>query len=305
MTTKVLITGATGFIGSHLVRRLVRKDYSVNILVRPQSNLNVIGDVLASSVVHTLDGTQANLNEVVSNVKPDLVIHLATLFISEHKADDVRELISTNVTFPAMLLEAMDLAQVHHLINAETSWQFFNDQLNSPVNLYAATKHAFNSILQYYVEARAFRVNHLVIYDTYGPNDPRVKLFSFLLDSAKTAREVAFSPGDQKIDLVYIDDVIDAFEQSIGMITSQNTGVVRYALRSREKFSLKDVVLKFENLLGTKISIVWGGKPYRSREVMNPSTLWETLPNWTPKVSLDEGLKNLIDHAKESESQDI
>src|SRR4051812_1833664 len=78
--------------------------------------------------------------------KPDVVFHLASLFVSDHRVQDVQNLVESNLLFGTQLLEAMAQAGVKRIINTGTSWQ-----CPHPFNLYAATKQAFESILGYYV----------------------------------------------------------------------------------------------------------------------------------------------------------
>lgn len=288
---RALVTGATGFVGSNLVRRLVADGWDTHIITRPVSSLELLNDVSDRLTVHWYDGTVENLHEIVRLSKPDMVFHLASLFLSQHTSSDIERLFSSNILFATQLVESLVANGVLRIINTGTSWQHYENREYSPVNLYAATKQAFESILQYYVEASGLQVITLKLFDTYGPHDPRPKLLNLLEKMAREGSTLAMSPGDQLIDLVYIDDVVDAFLLAAQRL--QTMHVQRhecFALSSGKPLTLRELVVVYSQLCGRKISIEWGGRPYRQREVMIPWTSFATLPTWFPKISLESGL---------------
>ena len=149
-----MITGGTGFVGSNLAKRLVRDGWKVHIITIPNDNLSQIQEVIDQVTLHVHDGSSAGMLEIVARVKPLVVFHLASLFLSEHTVDQVEPLVRCNILFGTQLLEAMAANGVRLLVNTGTSWEHYCSRPYSPVNLYAATKQAFESILQYYVEAK-------------------------------------------------------------------------------------------------------------------------------------------------------
>ena len=293
---RVLVTGATGFVGGHLVKRLLKERHEVHVLVRPTTDLALFGDDLDRIVSHRHHGTTEGMVELVRNVQPDTVMHLASLFLGEHQPGDVDDLIASNVLLSTQLAEAMAANEVQLLINVGTSWQHHEDGDYNPVNLYAATKQAYRSILRYYIETANLKVINLELFDTYGPNDQRGKLFA-LLDRLRTSGDtLAMSPGDQQLDPVYIDDVSEAFIAALKRLRSD---VVQdeetYSVRSQNPIKLKDLVKIYEDVAGSILKIEWGGRPYRAREVMAPWSRGETLPGWSSTITLQEGIKRILD----------
>mgnify|MGYP000084150212 CR=1 FL=1 len=147
---KVLITGATGFIGSNLVKGLVREKRDVHVITRASSNLNVLFEVRDFIHVHVYDGSFDCLLKIFREVQPSTVFHLASEFVAQHQPSQVNSLLQNNVVFPAQLTEAMAICGIKRFINTGTSWKYFNSTEYRPVNLYAATKQAFRDILEYY-----------------------------------------------------------------------------------------------------------------------------------------------------------
>ena len=288
---KILVTGATGFIGGHLVRKLLNDQHEIHVLIRPETNHNQI----KSTIVHTHLGSTQNMIEIIEDAKPDAVIHLASLFIGEHKSADVEALIKSNVVLSTQLVEAMSVNEVRMLINVGTSWQHYADADYNPVNLYAATKQAFRSVLSFYLETADLRVINLEVFDTFGPNDQREKLFNLLNRLRVTGETISMSPGNQFLDPIYIDDVCDAFLVALDRLQS---GRVKrsetYSVCSGESIQLKELIKIYENVSKTKLNVDWGGRPYKTREVMHPWSGGVTLPGWSPKVSIEKGIKILL-----------
>jgi nucleoside-diphosphate-sugar epimerase len=290
-----LITGATGFIGSHLARRLIDSGWVVHALVRQQSNLDILKDREGAFTAHVHDGTMDRLCRILEETRPDIVFHVASLFLAEHGPEDILPLVNSNLAFPTMLLEAMAKSGSTKLVNTGTSWQQCENGKRDPVNLYAATKEAFEDIIRYYAEAAELKAVTLVLYDSYGPGDKRRKLINLLLKTLWTGEPLIMSPGDQRIDLVHVDDVVEAYlTASEHLLTHRIEGHERYAVTTGQYRRLRDIVALLEGIAGQKLPIRFGGRPYRKREVMDPWCEERVLPGWKPRIPLESGLADLV-----------
>jgi nucleoside-diphosphate-sugar epimerase len=229
---------------------------------------------------------------IVAQARPDVVFHLASLFLAQHEAKDVESLIQSNVLLGNQLLEAMKVNEVGRLINTSTSWQHYNNEDYNPVCLYAATKQAFETILEYYVQACSIKVITLKLFDTYGPNDPRPKLFHLLKKAATSREPLNMSAGEQLIDLVHIEDVIDAYLISAQrLLDGKVTQHESYAISSGCPLPLKNLVRLYSEVTKQNVIVNWGARPYRLREVMNTWNSGAKLAGWNPKISLECGMK--------------
>ena len=295
-----LVTGAAGFVGGHLARRLLAGGWETHAIVRPSSNATTLCGLLGSDSVHVHDGSTAGLVDIVRSARPDIVFHLASVFVAEHRADDVDPLIRSNVLFGVQLLEAMTVVGVSDIVNTGSYSQHYEGRAYSPVSLYAATKHAFQDILQFYCEVRGLRAVTLELPDTYGPDDKRPKLLSLLARAARTGETLQMSPGEQLLDLLHVDDVSHGYQVAAdGLLTGQLPSPSGYRLSSGSLVRLKDVVELYRQATGHSVSVAWGGRPYRAREVMEPVSPVPVLPEWQPCIRLKDGLVAL-----EAESQE-
>lgn len=286
--SRALVTGATGFIGGHLVDALTRAGWEVHALARttppPQA-----------AHAHWLDGSQERLLTILSDVRPDVTFHLASLFLASHTPEQVADLAGANIAFPMQLVEAMVRTGCYRLVNTGTAWQFDAGGAPLPVNLYAATKQAFDAILAYYQSAEALSVVSLRLFDTYGPGDPRRKLIRILLDAARTGEVLDMSPGGQIVDLTHVDDVTAAFVSAGQRLIAEEKPLAEDWFISGERQSLRGLVAKMEDALDRPLSVNFGGRPYRDREVMVPvDPSGKMLPGWQRRRSLAEALPTMM-----------
>lgn len=293
----VVVTGASGFIGANLVQQLLEQNWSVSILVRESSAPSLTKsqkDRVKVIVDDSKDTSEMRLAEDLLGA--DLVFHLASLFLSNHKPADIPRLVESNILFGARLLEAMKQAGITKLVNTGTSWQHFEDQQNVPVNLYAATKTAFQALIDFYTSAGPLQCVTLKLFDTYGPQDPRAKLVHLLMKAAKTGETLALSPGEQKIDLVHVRDVAEAFIVAAELLVSGSIHRHEsFVVSSGNPISIKVLVDRLQRAIGADINARFGERPYRDREVMVPYSKGKPLPGWQARLSLEEGLRETFE----------
>lgn len=288
---KIFITGATGFIGKHLVKKLVEEGHQITINLFGEEKTPFDDTVL----IYNLN--EANIQkdtDYLTRESFDGIIHLASLYLTVHKPEDSVKLIDTNVRFSTYILECASQAKVKWFINTGTFWQNYQNADYSPVNLYAATKQAFESIAQYYIETNQIRFCTLRLCDTYGFKDTRPKIFNLWEKIAKSGETLEMSLGEQIIDISFIDDIVDAFillathlhrnKKEIG------NGSV-YAVKAEKRYSLKQLAVLYEEATGCKLQIKWGEKPYRDREVLVPWENGNVVPGWEPKIKIEKGIK--------------
>lgn len=286
MSRRALITGITGFIGGQLASHLLAEGWHVEAIVRPTSN--VAGLSFADAVTfHRMEDDQ-DLTPVLTASAPDIVFHLASLYLAEHRPDQVEELIRSNILLPARLAQAMANTGARRLINTGTAWQHFRGESYMPVNLYAATKQAAEDLLAYYADACDISVITLRLFDTYGEGDKRRKLVQILIDAAHSGTKLAMSPGEQVVDLTHVEDIVEAFVVAANRLYDTNRPVSEAYLISGERISVRRMASIVEEAIGRPLAPDFGGRPYRAREVMTLADVGTSLPGWKRRHSLIE-----------------
>ena len=287
---RVLITGITGYIGSHLARVLL-PNWEVFGLVRHPLRTEYIADIQDRLHLVTTDGSYTSVEAAVREVRPDLTYHLAAYYTGAHGPEVTPALISSNVTFGAYLLEAMSACGCSALVYASTVMAHYGGAAYRPLNLYAATKQAFSDLLAYYTDAGLVRAVTLVLSDTYGPDDQRPKILNLIKQAAQTGTRIALSSGGQDYDVVHIDDVSSAFcLAGEGLLKSEFCGEVFQVVPERP-LTLRQTVEKLCRVNGWSLNADWGERPPAEREIRKAIRLYPPVPGWTPAVSLDEGLR--------------
>ena len=290
--SRALITGAAGFIGGALLRRLLAEGWEVHALLGRTCRREALADVAGRVALHDHDGSMAGLAAIVAEARPDVVFHLAALFLTDHRPGDIEALVASNILFSTHLAEAMAASGATRLVNTGTSWQHFGTPDYRPVNLYAATKQAFESILAYYHDAHGLSCITLKLYDTYGPRDPRPKLVRLLLGAARSGEPLGLSPGEQVLDLVHVRDVVAAFRAAADRLQAAPAPLREAFLVSDARLTVRELVKAIEAAVGRPIRAQWGQRAYRPREVMVPLTPpGSPVPGWAPAVPLAEGLR--------------
>ncbi len=285
---KIVITGATGYIGSHLAHA-IGQEHEVFAVVRRNSDTTELGDCVKDCIVFEKDRIYCLLEEL----GPDACVHLAGVFYGEHSSDTIGDLLESNLIFSAVMFDAAVSAGCRRIINTGTYWQHFSGEEYNPVNLYAATKQAAEDILLYYVKAKGCSAITLQIFDSYGPDDHRRKILNMIRDLDDGAR-IDMTGGEQKMYYCHIEDLVSGYMQALKLVAAMEAGsYARYALRDENPVSLRKLVEEFLRIQGKHLDINWGGRTYRDREIMDPSGIGTVLPGWKPKYDWEQGVKNL------------
>lgn len=290
---RALVTGAAGFVGGRVAQQLAQDGWEVSALVRrdPPAGRLAAG---VRAVRH--DGTAPGLVDLLGAERPDAVFHLASLFTVEHASAQVDALIESNVRLGAQVLEAAAVHGVRRVVCAGTAWQeglppAAEGGPRRSVNLYAATKSAFEAVAAWYADAHGIAVTCLRLFDTYGPDDPRRKLVALLAEAARTGAPVSLTPGENRLDLLHVDDAAAAFRHAEArQRQGLDRGLCVYAVGSGRALTLREIVAEVERAAGRPLDARFGARPYRPREVLDP---WRgpALPGWAPRIALAEGLR--------------
>lgn len=284
------------------MKRLLLEKHEVYAILRETSDLcKLPAEVREDIHFHacrydSYDSIQEIFSSISRKEKRLVLFHLAAYVLSGgHDKNDVSYLIESNLAFGTMLVDAAVHAGIRCLVNTGTYWQYYESSSYHPVNLYAATKQAYQDILRYFEEVEGVHVINLILYDIYGPaigGVERKKILDYLREHADELKMIDMSLGEQQMNYVYVEDVVRAYLRAGDiLIDGQYNLCGSYAVRADQEFTLRTIVEAYLGFLSAKLRIRWGGIPYRKREVMQPTHHLPILPGWKAEVTLEDGLK--------------
>lgn len=155
---RAVVTGGTGYIGSNLIKTLLKEDWCISIIADPRFGYSNIEDILSEIEIIEYSGDITILLEWFSVNNPDVVFHLAAAVITDCKPSQIANLIQSNIQFGCEVMEAMLRSSCRNFICTGSYWQNYNSNLYNPVDLYAATKESFEIMCQYYIDRYQYNV---------------------------------------------------------------------------------------------------------------------------------------------------
>lgn len=299
---RALVTGATGFLGSHLVRHLVRYGCQVGVLLRRGSNRIRIQDVIDK--VDPLEGDLLQPEELyplVRDFAPKYVFHLAAYGVNRPLESAVGS-VNVNVQGTINLLEACCPLRVAAFLYTGTCYEYGDggspcteNQPVRPPNYYAASKAAGWLFACLYTRLSNLPVVTVRPFQAYGPYQGCRLLIPYVITSALQGVPLRLTPGDQIRDFVFVDDVIDGMIQAV---MNEATIGQTVNLGSGQGVRVREMVERILDLLGWPVEANFGALEYRKGEVWDLRADIQRareLLNWTPKVPLDEGLQRTVE----------
>lgn len=304
---KILVTGATGFVGSHLTRRLVELGLDVTILKRHNSNTSRIKDL--KDKIETVDADLRDINHLrnaLSKIKPEIVFHFATYGNFSHETDK-NKIIATNLNGTKNLIEILLDSKIKLFINTGSSSEYgkYDTPMSellplNPVSTYGLTKASVSLLCTKFYETKKFPVTTLRLFTPYGPFDHPSRLIPSVITSILMGDDLNLTGGEQERDYIFIDDVIDAYIK-VTEVTDIAGKVIN--IGSGKGTKVRDIANNIKHLSGYNKEPNWGALPYRDDEIFKWSAdirLAKELLNWRPRTTLEDGLKKTYEWFKEN-----
>jgi nucleoside-diphosphate-sugar epimerase len=248
-------------------------------------NRERLDSLLPSERIHCVEGESKFFSDIVRNLEPDAIFHLASIHVEPNDFDDMIAMVETNIRIGTALLHgAAFSANRPVFLNTGSYWQFTEEESYSPKTFYAATKQAFHDLMLYFCRCHSLRAMTLILYDSFGRDDPRPKLWTKLLHAPSGSR-FPLTEGRQYVDLVHVDDIARAFIHAAEMLSAGKGVNGTYAVRSGEHITLREMLERWHRKAGLDLDFEWGAVPYWEGQVFHP---WrgEILPEWYPEIDV-------------------
>lgn len=293
---RVLITGATGFVGMNLMPMLEDKcpEAEILLLCRNTAKAKNLFPYKNCKICQSEDW------DAVRKFQPEVVLHLASLSTSRNDAEIIPELIHSNIMYGVQLLDALkEDTELRLFVNTGSfaEYRYGSESINDAY-LYAATKSAFRSFAEYYSQLGGYKFVNVIPYTIYGGKPTIKRLMDYILESMDAQSPVDMTLGEQILDFTHVDDLCDFY---IHLISHQdelnqvkNGG--NFHVGTGVGTSIRHLATLMEQVYGKACHINWGGRPYRDRDTMYavaPIAKNMALLNWKAKISLKEGIEKM------------
>lgn len=288
----ILLTGATGFLGSHLLPELIKNSYEIIVLKHSFSSVWRIKSCLCQLKSYDIDKT--DIEKAFLANKIDVIIHMATDYGKKNN-NNIMEMLEPNIRLPSRLLDLGMRYEVKAFINTDTS-------TNSLYTLYSATKKAFVEIGRFFAANCEMKFVNMVLEYVYGEGDDKTKFIPFVIESILKGIEIKATEGEQKRDFIYVKDIVCAYLKVLDKLGTFNKSFLEFNVGTGQSVSLKDFINKIGEIAGKKANAKWGVSPYRRNEIFDLKadiSLARKLLSWKPKTPLEEGLSNTVNWYKE------
>lgn len=307
---RVLITGASGFIGSHLVKRMVEQNAQVYVIAREGSDLWRIEDLVRDIRVCRIDVRDSeNTDMCIRNTKPDYIFNMAAYGV-DARQNDYFIAADTNIIGTMNMLNSLIPLGCKKFINIGTCMEYGDkkdiireDCHLEPFNIYGSTKAASTMLSHQIAAENDIDIVTLRAFGVFGENEGSHKFFPHIILSLLKNTDVNLTGCEQYRDYCYVENIIDglvlaALDDTLrNEILNIGTGVI---------FQLKYYVDKIYKKMEAAGNPKYGAVPYRSGEVWKPhpdvSKIKRVL-KWEPRIGFDEGLDRTINWYKKNKER--
>jgi CDP-paratose synthetase len=295
MTQTLILTGGTGYLGSHLLKKILDQGFRVILLKRSSSETERLSPLLDRVI--SIDIDHQDLENVFAKYCPWSILHLATQYSCG--LEDYSKIVGSNLEFPLKLLNLAKKYGVKSFINIDTSlaWD------TSP---YALSKKQLVSWLK--VFSAPVKCVNIVLENFYGPFEGSNKFVSMVIRAILSgSNHLGLTAGDQSRDFIYIDDVVAAILTLLNQLGEMPQEWNSFEVGSGESVTIKQLVYKIADLTpDCKTRFDFGAVPYRPNEPMETRANLSAILKlgWSPKVSLADGLAETIRLEIDASSKD-
>lgn len=308
---KVFITGATGFVGSHIARRMVKEGYEVHALVRPRSDTWRIRDVESRLVKHTGDLTdRESLQRMMQEISPRHILHFAVSTAMSGVTAASDEVVRTNLIGMVNLIDAARNINYASFVNTGTFLEY--GSANQPIRedakhgeppeIYSITKLASTLYGQATARKEGKPIVTIRLFTPYGPSITKGRLVYNVIVAAIRSEPIRMTDPRITRDFIYVEDLADLYLEA--MQKAGELGGQVFNAGSGRSTTFEELVSKVIKKADSRSRTEWGALP----SVIYDNNLWQANMEktfshfaWRPKHSLEEGLSKTIEWFRNNE----
>lgn len=304
---KVLVTGGSGFVGSHLIPKLVEMGHDVYSMLRYSTGRYVLGEMKNVKTVYADLRESFRVGEVIRSIQPDVVFHLAAISAQSYSYAHPQEVMETNYLGTINLAESCYKLVPHfqQFIFSGSAEEYGvqpygvpirEDAPLNPHSPYAVSKVCADYYLSYMWYAYQFPATIMRAYNTFGRKEnPHFLVERVISQMVDGKSPVTLGDPEPVIGWMYIDDHVNGY---LAALKNRDKALgERFNLSASEGYSVREVALKCAELTSYKGDILWDTIPERPIRVTwlvgDPSKAEQVL-GWKAKVSLEDGLKRTV-----------
>jgi CDP-paratose synthetase len=296
---KILLTGATGFLGTQLLADFLQRNYKVLIAKRASTDMNLLAQRFGKLEAWNIEGDGL---KNVFRAHPDIVaiVHAAT----DYGRDNSRPTATfwANEVFPMELLELSMQYKTALFVNVDT---FFNskEMVYDYLGAYTLSKKHFQEWgLHCATEGRVSFIN-LRLFHLYGPGDGPQKFVHAMVARCLAGEEIALSDGEQKRDFIHIADAVSAISTVIDAEIGKGKGYRHYDVGTGTSTSIMDFMKTVQRVCASGAKLNFGALPTRKGEFKDACADTKALCalGWKPTIGIETGIRSVINDARQRE----
>jgi UDP-glucose 4-epimerase len=298
---RVLLTGAGGFVGSHLLRRFLRdREHEVAVVLRPGRAYPRIAELQGSVEVMLGDLAQGEtLAEPLRRFAPEVVVHAAWPLPTSKNRNSVEH--ADHVGYAVQLAKLACAATAKHFVGIGSQAEYGaaadrnrSHEAGQPTTLYGTAKLCAGLLTEKVCAALGMRFAWLRLFSAYGPGEDRTWLIPSLCARFLAKERPATTAGEQVYDYLFVDDAADAVHEVA--VKPQAAGC--FDLGSGHGHPVREVIERVRDLIDPSLPIGFGEVAYAVDQVMRMEANVDRLQQvtgWRPRVDLDTGLRRVVD----------
>ena len=289
----VLLTGATGSLGSRLLANLLAKGYEVVAIKRSFSNTSKIQDILGHDKLRLFDIDLVDPRVLFETYSIDTIIHTATEY--GRGETPVFRILEANLILPLRLAELGINNGVNCFINTDSYFNKGNSSYSNLLNYSLSKKSLLIWLNQL---SNKLKIINVVLEHIYGPHDSDSKFVESLIQQIAIQKvpRVSLTYGHQRRDFVYLDDVVSAYSTLVEYGRSHEFLFKTFEVGTGHSVQVRDLAETIKNLSGSSTILGFGDISYRGDEIMDSKADISQLQElgWKAKADLQWGISEIF-----------